>query len=119
MDKILGWLKKVWNFIKKVAVAIFNFFENLVNWFKSKYQQVIQKRPNVKAVSCKIKDIYESGNYNTVDLGLSKEKGYIVNTFYDETTGEITEDFAEVVEYSSLDEETKARFADKNMLVLT
>ncbi|MFK8376980.1 hypothetical protein [Capnocytophaga canimorsus] len=119
MDKFLGWLKKVWNFIKKVAVTIFNFFKNLVVWFKSKYQEVIQKRPNAKAVAYKIKDVYESGNYNTVDLGLSKEKGYVVKTFFDETTGEITEDFAEVVEYSSLDEETKAHFTDKNMLVLT
>lgn len=119
MDKFLGWLKKVWNFIKKVVVAIFNFFNNLANWFKSKYQQVIISKPKAKPISYKIKNEYESGNYNTVDLGLSKEKGYIVNTFYDETTGEITEDFAEVVEYSSLDEETKAHFTDKNMLVLT
>ena len=48
-------------------------------------------------------------------MGIKKS---VVNTVYDNTTGEILVDHTEVVEYEDLDAETKNRFGNKDMLIL-
>lgn len=115
---ILNGLKKIWEFIKKIAVVIFNFIKNLADWFKSRYAIVMQNHPRALPIALKIKEELSAGNYNTIDLGLKQDKGYIVKTFYDEQTGEILSDNTEMVEYSQLDSQTRASLADKDMLVL-
>ena len=115
---IVNGLKKIWDLIKKIAVAIFDFIKNLANWFRSRIAIVLQNHPSAIPIALKIKEELSAGNYNTVDLGLRQDKGYIVKTFYDEQTGEILSDNTEMVEYSQLDNQTKAHFADKDMLVL-
>lgn len=115
---IVNGLKRIWNFIKKIAVAIFNFIRNVADWFRNRIAAVLQNHPNAIPIALKIKEELSAGNYNTVDLGLRQDKGYIVKTFYDEQTGEILSDNTEMVEYSQLDNQTKAHFADKDMLVL-
>lgn len=115
---IINGLKKIWDFIKKIAVVIFNFIKNLADWFRNRYAMVIQNHPSALPIALKIKDELSAGNYNTIDLGLKQDKGYIVKTFYDEQTGEILSDNTEIVEYSQLDSQTKASLADKDMLVL-
>ena len=115
---ILNGLKKIWEFIKKIAVVIFNFIKNLSDWFRNRIAAVLQNHPSAIPIALKIKEELSAGNYNTVDLGLRQDKGYIVKTFYDEQTVEILSDNTEMVEYSQLDNQTKAHFADKDMLVL-
>lgn len=121
LDAIRKLLKRAWNSLKKVFTKIVSFLQNIVNFFKSKYDAVINKKPNAVAVSIIIKENMEKGNYNTVnmndfDTNLSKDK--IVNTFYDKDTGEILEEETEVIFYESLDEQTKSQFSDKDMIVL-
>ena len=115
---ILNGLKKIWEFIKKIAVVIFNFIKNLADWVRNRIAAVLQNHPSAIPIALKIKEELSAGNYNTVDLGLMQDKGYIVKTFYDEQTGEILSDNTEMVEYSQLDNQTKAHFADKDMLVI-
>ena len=115
-NSILKMLSSIWKFLKKVYTAVVNFIKHLVSWFKNKYRQVIKKHPNVKPIALKIEKELASGNYNEVDLGMTTD--VIVNTFYDESTGEILEDFTEVIEYENLDRETQERFGEKDMLVI-
>ena len=110
LDILINFFKKAWDFIKKIAVAIFNFLANLVNWFKARYNRVKQKHPNIKAVSVKLKSLMDQGQYNEISIGLDDNKDYIANTFYDESTGEIIEEETEIIEAGKLDEETKSRF---------
>ncbi len=114
---IWNLLKSAWNALKKIFVAIFDFLKNLVNWFKSKYREVILKRPKARPIVMVIREEIEKGNYNTLDVGLKKQPP-IVKTFYDEATDEILMDHTEVVEYGTLDSETQKAFGDKDMLIL-
>lgn len=116
---LIDFFKKAWDFIKKIAVAVFNFLANLVNWFKARYNRVKQKHPNIKAVSVKLKSLMDQGQYNEISIGLDDNKDYIANTFYDESTGEIIEEETEIIEAGKLDEETKSRFGNREMIVLT
>ena len=119
LDILINFFKKAWDFIKKIAVAIFNFLANLVNWFKARYNRVKQKHPNIKAVSVKLKSLMDQGQYNEISIGLDDNKDYIANTFYDESTGEIIEEETEIIEAGKLDEETKSQFGNREMIVLT
>jgi len=119
LDILIDFFKKAWDFIKKIAVAVFNFLANLVNWFKARYNRVKQKHPNIKAVSVKLKSLMDQGQYNEISIGLDDNKDYIANTFYDESTGEIIEEETEIIEAGKLDEETKSRFGNREMIVLT
>ena len=119
LDILIDFFKKAWDFIKKIVVAIFNFFVHIVKWFKAKYNNIKQKHPNIKAVSIKLKSLMDQGQYNEISIGLDDNKDYIANTFYDESTGEIIEEETEIIEAGKLDEETKSRFGNREMIVLT
>lgn len=114
LDAIRKFLKRAWDFLKKIFVKIVSFSENIVNFFRSKYDAIIKKHPKVDAIALKIEAIKESGEYNTVKMSDYQ----IVNTFYDKETEEIIEDATEIISYESLDEETKERFADKEMIII-
>ena len=119
LDTLISFFKRAWDFIKKIAVAIFNFFANIVNWFKARYNRIKQKHPNIKAVSIILKSLMDQGQYNEISIGLDDNKDYIANTFYDESTGEIIEEETEIIKTENLDEATKSRFGNKEMIVLT
>lgn len=110
-------LATIWDSLKKVFKAIVNFVNDIANWFKEKWKRVIKKHPNAKPIALRIQKDLENGNFNTVDLGL--EKDVIVKTFYNETTGEIIEEETEVNPFNKVDEETKKKFGDKDLIVLT
>ncbi len=114
LDAIKDLLKRAWNFLKKIFVKVVSFVKNIFSFFKAKYYSILKKHPNAKAVSIKIKNDLENGNYNTVNLN----DEIIVNTFYDEDTGSIIENETEIISYESLDEQTKAQFGNKDMLVI-
>ncbi|MBV7440058.1 hypothetical protein KRX57_01355 [Weeksellaceae bacterium TAE3-ERU29] len=116
---ILVSLLAVWDKLKKVFVAIFSFFKNLANWFRGIHDKVMQKKPNAKGISLLVKNYIATGNHKTLDLGLSSNsKGVVINTYYDEDTQEILEEYTEVNEYESLDSETQEKFGDKEMLII-
>lgn len=114
---IFDALKRVWDWIKKTFVRFFNFLKNLSGFFKGNYQEVKRKYPKAKPISLKIEKNIKKGNYNTVDIGLNSDIT-IVNTYYNEATGEILENDTEVVETEQLDQQTIDAFGDQDMLVL-
>lgn len=118
LNEILDFIVEVWERLKKIFRAIFNFFNDLKNWFVSKIKTVIQRHPKVKPISLRIKKALETGKYSTLDIGLSREEA-IVNTFYDTETEEILEEYTEVVETNQLDSETIKAFGDEDILILS
>lgn len=116
IEKISQFLKRVWKSLKKIFVKIVSFVNNVISFFKAKYNSIIKKHPNAQAISLKIKANIESGEYNTVKISDYQ----VVNTFYDQDTGEIiTEnESTEVISYESLDYETKQRFGDRDMIII-
>ncbi|WP_417398426.1 hypothetical protein [Gimesia chilikensis] len=117
MDKIIELLKKAWSFIKKVAVRLFSFIKNIVNFFKVKILIALKRTPNVKAISLRIKEDLKKGNFKTLDIGLEKEQ--VVNTFYDVDKEEIMTDLTQVISANQLDQETINNFGEKEMLILS
>lgn len=109
-------LAAIWNSLKKIFKAIVNFVKDIANWLKQKFYRIVKKYPNAKPIALRIKKDLEEGNYNTYDLGL---KDVIVKTFYDEETGKIIEEETEVVKYNELDEKTKEKFGDKELIVFS
>ena len=114
-ETLKAFLLEVWDSLKKIWTRIVNFFNHIVNWFRVKYREVIYRHPNTLPIVMKIEEGLNTGNYNTVDIGLKRG---VVKTFYDRSTGEILVDHTEVVEYEDLDTETKNRFGNKDMLIL-
>lgn len=112
---IIKLLKRAWRFLKKIFVAIVSFVKNIISFFQEKFRQLFRNKYSVKGISLKIKEKLDSGNYNTIDL---RSEEFIVNTFYDENTGEIIDNQTEVINFRDLDQQTKSAFADKEMIVL-
>lgn len=114
LEKIRELLIRVWKFLKKIYEKVVSFIQNIVVFFKSKYDRIIRKYPNATAVSLKIKAILESGDHSTIKLNDYQ----IINAFYDKDSGEILLDESQVISYESLDEQTKESFADKELIVI-
>jgi hypothetical protein len=121
LNKFWEFLKGIWNSLNKIFIAIYNLFKNIVGWFRARIFRVRNKYPNAQPIALRIKSLKEQGEYSTMplDLGLNSESTYIVNTFYDEATEEIISEETEIQETQNLDAETKARFGNNDMLVLT
>ena len=121
LNKFWEFLKGIWNSLNKIFIAIYNLFKNIVGWFRARIFRVSNKYPNAQPIALRIKSLKEQGEYSTMplDLGLNSESTYIVNTFYDEATEEIISEETEIQETPNLDAETKARFGNNDMLVLT
>lgn len=115
---LIKLVRKVWDKLVKIFIAIVNFFKHIIDWFKVKYREVFKKHPNVSAIGLKIKENIRTGNYNTYNAGLKEEREHIVKTFFDHDTGEILTDATEVICFEKLDAETKKQFGNKEMLVL-
>jgi len=117
---IFDALKRVWDWIKKTFVRFFNFLRNLAGFFKGNYQEVKRKYPRAKPIALKIEKGLKSGDFSEMslaDLGIDGNV-VVVNTYYDETTGDVLEDYTEVVGTDHLDQQTINAFGDKDMLVL-
>lgn len=114
IEAIRRLLKRAWNFLKKVFTTIVDFIKNIYGFFKAKWYSVIKKHPKAVGISLKIKDHIKNGDFNTINLS----EDMIVNTFYDQDTGNIIEEETEVISYESLDETTKQKFGDKEMLTI-
>lgn len=117
MNALINFIVKIYNSLKKIFLALFEFVKHLINWFKARFYRIKEKHPNIKAISLIIKNNLASDNYNQLDL-FNDDKERIVHTFYDEDTGEIIVEETEVALADKLDDETKANFTGKDMLVL-
>ena len=107
MPDFIDLLRKAWEFIKKIILKIVDFAKNIVSFFNDPQRlKKLQEDKNIIAIS--IKENLDNGQFN------------IVNCLYDKATGKMVdmETDAQGIEAESLDEETKQRFGDKDMIVL-
>jgi hypothetical protein len=123
---ILSLLIESWDVIKKIVkkiyVAILNFLEHIKNFFFNLKNRG-KLKANQKAISIlssKVKEMLkDKSNYNEVNIGLfEKENDSVMNVVFDEVTGLDFEN-AELIEYTSLDNQTKAKFENKPMIILS
>ena len=97
-------LKDLWDYIKKIWVKIVNFFINIVSWFRNKYRmKKIQENRNKIAIV--IKESLDNGNYNVINCLFDTEKN--------------TLDDSEIIQGEKLDNETKNKFENRDMVILT
>lgn len=107
MPDFIDLLRKAWEFIKKIILKIVDFAKNIVSFFNDPQRlKKLQEDKNIIAIS--IKENLDNGQFN------------IVNCLYDKATGKMVdmETDAQGIEAESLDEETKQRFGDKDMLII-
>jgi hypothetical protein len=123
VEYIASLLIDIWDEIKKIVrkiyVAILNFLEHIRNFFFNLKKQG-KLKANQKALTIKVKELLkDKSKYNTVDIGLSnRNDDCILNVVLDEETGLDIKN-AELIEYSSLDSQTREQFGNKPMVVLT
>lgn len=103
LQDIEDLLLDIWNSIKKTFVRVLKFFKNIINWFRSDGRmKKVQQEKHLVA--------------NTIKINLGN-KNYAVANIFNTETNEMEE--VEAFEYAELDEETKSRFGDKEMVVIT
>lgn len=106
-ELIKSLLAKVWEWIKKIVVAIISFIDNIVSFFRDRNRlRKLQEDQNRIAVS--IKEKRENGDYQ------------IVNCIYDKAEKKLVdpEEDAVLITSKQLDAETQRNFGSKDMLVL-
>jgi hypothetical protein len=141
IGSILNFIKRVWDFIKKIVVKIVSFFKHIVGWARNALKSILQNKEEQNKendlIPVVIKDIVEKqikeklknkDEYSEVHIGLKEqvqkelenEKKLVVQCFYDRKKGEIVdwENTARVIFYEDLDTETKRAFGDKDMIIL-
>ena len=107
MTDFIELLRKIWDGIKKIFLKIVDFAKNIVSFFKDPQRlKKLQEEKNTIAV--------------TIKENLNNENYHVVNCLYNVETDEIVdmETDALGMDAESLDEETKQKFGDKDMLIL-
>ena len=108
MTDFIELLRKIWDGIKKIILKIVDFAKNIVSFFKDP-QRLKKLQEDKNRIAISIKENLENGQYN------------LVNCLYDKTTEEIVdmETDALGMNAENLDEETKQKFGNKDMIVLS
>ena len=108
MSYFIELLRKIWDGIKKIILKIVDFAKNIVSFFKDP-QRLKKLQEDKNRIAISIKENLENGQYN------------LVNCLYDKTTEEIVdmETDALGMNAENLDEETKQKFGNKDMIVLS
>ena len=107
MTDFIELLRKIWDGIKKIFLKIVDFAKNIVSFFNDPQRlKKLQEEKNTIAV--------------TIKENLNNENYHVVNCLYNVETDEIVdmETDALGMDAESLDEETKQKFGDKDMLIL-
>lgn len=104
MSRFLNLLRRIWDYIKHIALKVVNFFKNIVNYFKNK-ESILKNNPDVIAVS--IKENLRNGDYNIVNCLYDKEEDDILGYNY-----------AQGIEAEELDAKTRNAFGNKDMIIL-
>lgn len=108
IDGIVDRARAIWDYIKKIAIKVLKFFNNIVSFFKDR-NRLEKLKDNKDLLAVAIKENLENGNCNVVNCLFDKETNEIVD--YEENAQGITAE--------SLDSETKRHFGNKDMIVLT
>ena len=106
-ETIKSLLAKVWEWIKKIVVAIISFVSNIISFFRNRSRlRKLQEDQNRIAVA--IKEKLENGDYQ------------VVNCLYDKADENLVtpEEDAQVITSAQLDAETQRNFGSKDMIVL-
>lgn len=122
-------LLDIWSTLKSIAlwfidkvfifsIRIKQFFLNLFNKNKTDLNN-----ENIKAVAIKVGELLkDKSKYNEIDIGLGLRSDFstdaIMTTTFNIETGELDADNAQIVEFETLDRETKENFGDKPLLIL-
>jgi hypothetical protein len=126
IDSIVSFFKKVWNFIKKIAVSIVSFFKHIVTWAQAVYKHLYQifrediENIDIVVIQESIEKNLKENNYSVTNAGLNEFKQYLIQCAYNRRTGEIVdwENSARIISFNDLDEETKRAFKNKDMIIL-
>ena len=108
IDGIVDMARAIWDYIKKIAIKVLKFFNNIVSFFKDR-NRLEKLKANKDLLAVAIKENLENGNCNVVNCLFDKETNEIVD--YEENAQGITAE--------SLDSETKGYFGNKDMIMLT
>jgi DNA repair protein RadC len=104
IDIIKNGVARLGRAVTRLIRKIINFFRNIVGWFKDKARLIrLKKEKNTIAVA--IKEKLQNGEYETYQCLFDDEKNEVLE--------------AQVITCEELDAETKAKFNDKDMLVLS
>lgn len=105
---ICSFVKRVWNSIKKLFVAIFSFFKEAVTWFRNKFLNPNKDKPFI-------------GDFNQIiKEGLKDAPTKNVGIFrgvYDEQADEITD--IEIISANSMDAQTKNILGNEKLVILS
>ena len=103
-EDIKKLLAEAWEYIKKIWLKVVNFLKNIKGWFTEKNRlKKIQEDEN--KVASVVKEKLENGDY------------VVINCLFDKETN--TLDDAEIMQTEDLDEDTKNKFGNKDMIILT
>lgn len=100
-------LRAAWDWLKKIVLRIINFFKNIAAFFRDR-RRLRKIQQNKKIIATAIKENLENGNVNVINCLFDTEEGELVDEEID----------AQVMTAENMDEQTKANFGDKDMLVL-
>ena len=106
-ELIKSLLASVWEWIKKIVVAIISFARNIISFFRDRNRlRKLQEDQNRIAVA--IKEKLENGEYQVVNCLFDKQKSELVDP----------EEDAVVITSGQLDAETLSNFGSKDMIIL-
>jgi len=114
----------IWNLLKGIALwlieKVFLFSKHIASFFKTLFNKNKYDIKNTKALAIQIKKMLAEGDHPTIDIGLQSmySNDAILSTTFNTDSGELDIDNAQIVEFESLDQETKNSFAGKPLLVL-
>lgn len=106
MSYFIELLRAIWNKIKKFFVKVLNFVNNIINFFRNP-QRLNKLKEDRDLIAISIKENLENGQYN------------LVNCLYNKVIDDIVETDTIGIEAEKLDKETKQRFGNKDMIVLS
>ena len=107
MSYFIELLRSIWNKIKKFFVKVLNFVNNIINFFRHP-QRLNKLKEDRDLIAISIKENLDNGKFN------------VVNCLYDKVLEDIVEVETDAIgiEAEKLDNDTRQKFGNKDMIVL-
>lgn len=107
MSYFIELLRAIWNKIKKFFVKVLKFVNNIINFFRNP-QRLNKLREDKDLIAISIKENLDNGQFN------------VVNCLYDKVLHRIVEEETDAIgiEAEKLDNDTRQKFGNKDMIVL-
>ena len=106
MTDFIELLRKAWEFVKKIILKIVDFAKNIVSFFRNP-ERLNKLKEDRDLIAVSIKENLENGQYK------------VVNCLYDKVLDDIVETDAVGIGAEKLDKETKQKFGNKDMIILS